>query len=251
MTCSPSAAIGPVPPGQPEAEAMFTVGTTGEKGLGSCGYDPVDWTGRRIARSPQPASAASAEKGNQKGGQSAHGRLSQSSASAVSGGCRRRRRTRRVSASVTSSRQPLGCVQRLAGDRDPAGQDEGEAAERVDILLDRAEPRVDRLGDILKFGAGIGLPAAVLDPDQQAGQFLVMLVLDLADDLLDHVLDGEQPFGAAELVDDDGEMGALGAHPGEQVEHAHATRARRAGCASACGYPRAPGRRRSAPRTRP
>jgi hypothetical protein len=48
-----------------------------------------------------------------------------------------------------------------------------------------------------------------------------MLVLDLADDLLDHVLDGDEAFGAAELVDDDGEVDALGAHAGEQVEHAH------------------------------
>jgi hypothetical protein len=48
-----------------------------------------------------------------------------------------------------------------------------------------------------------------------------MLVLDLADDLLDHVLDRHQPLGAAELVDDDGEMDPLGAHPCEQVEHAH------------------------------
>ena len=32
-----SAAIGPAPAGQPVAAAMFTVGTTGEKGLGSCG----------------------------------------------------------------------------------------------------------------------------------------------------------------------------------------------------------------------
>ena len=48
-----------------------------------------------------------------------------------------------------------------------------------------------------------------------------MLVLDLADDLLDHVLDRHQPFGAAELVDDDGEMDSLGPHPREQIEHAH------------------------------
>ena len=50
---------------------------------------------------------------------------------------------------------------------------------------------------------------------------LVMLVLDLADDLLDDVLDRHQALGAAELVDDDGEVDALGAHPGEQVDDAH------------------------------
>ena len=80
---------------------------------------------------------------------------------------------------------------------------------------------VDRLGDFLQLGAGVGVPDAVLERDQQAGRLLVMLVLDLADDLLDQVLDRDQPLGAAELVDDDGEMDALGAHPREQIEHAH------------------------------
>ncbi len=48
-----------------------------------------------------------------------------------------------------------------------------------------------------------------------------MLVLDVADDLLDDVLDRDQALGAAELVDDDCEMDALGAHPGEQLDDAH------------------------------
>ena len=60
-----------------------------------------------------------------------------------------------------------------------------------------------------------------VDLGQQAGRLLVMLVLDVADDLLDHVLDRQQPLGAAELVDDDGEMDPAGAHPREQIEHAH------------------------------
>ena len=111
--------------------------------------------------------------------------------------------------------------QHLAGLGHAAGEHEGEAAQRVDILLDRAEPGVDRLGDVVELGAGVGLPAAVLERDQQALGLLVMLVLDLADDLLDHVLDGEQPLGAAELVDDDGEVDPPGAHPREQIEHAH------------------------------
>ena len=129
--------------------------------------------------------------------------------------------TRRVSLSVTSSRQPLGCSTISPGLRHVAGEHDGEAAERVDILLDRAEARVDRLGDVLELGAGVGVPDAVLERDQHARRLLVMLVLDLADDLLDHVLDRDQPLGAAELVDDDGEVDALGAHPREQVEHAH------------------------------
>ena len=54
-----------------------------------------------------------------------------------------------------------------------------------------------------------------------AGFGLVMLVLDLADDLLDHVLDRHQALGAAEFVDDDGEVDPLGAHAREQLDHAH------------------------------
>ena len=60
-----------------------------------------------------------------------------------------------------------------------------------------------------------------------------MLVLDVADDLLDHVLDRDQALGAAELVDDDGEVDALGAHPGEQLDHAHRFRDEQAARASA------------------
>src|SRR3546814_6367063 len=53
-------------------------------------------------------------------------------------------------------------------------------------------------------------------------RLLVMLVLDRADDLLDQILEGEQPFGARIFVEHDGEMGALGAHFREQVQRAHA-----------------------------
>jgi hypothetical protein len=48
-----------------------------------------------------------------------------------------------------------------------------------------------------------------------------MFVLDLADNLLDDVLDRHQPVGAAELVDDDCHVGAPAAHVGKQVEHRH------------------------------
>jgi 1-deoxy-D-xylulose-5-phosphate reductoisomerase len=48
-----------------------------------------------------------------------------------------------------------------------------------------------------------------------------MLVLDLADDFLDDILDADQPLGAAELVDHDRKVHPFGAHPGEQVEDAH------------------------------
>ena len=47
----------------------------------------------------------------------------------------------------------------------------------------------------------------------------VVLVLDLAHDLLDQILDGEQPVGAAELVDHQRHVGARAAHVEQHVEH--------------------------------
>ena len=73
-------------------------------------------------------------------------------------------------------------------------------------------------GEVLELEPRVGFPQPVVERGQQPGLGLVMLVLDLADDLLDHILDRHQALGAAEFVDDDGEMGALGAHPGEQID---------------------------------
>ena len=54
-----------------------------------------------------------------------------------------------------------------------------------------------------------------------------MLIFDVADDFFDHVFDGDETFGTAELVDDDCEMDALVPHSREQLDHAHGFRARR------------------------
>src|SRR3546814_18145032 len=68
--------------------------------------------------------------------------------------------------------------------RHAAGEQEGEAAQGVDILLEIAEPRVDRPGDFVEFGAGVGVPDAVSHRDHHAGGFLVMPVLAPAADPL-------------------------------------------------------------------
>jgi hypothetical protein len=47
----------------------------------------------------------------------------------------------------------------------------------------------------------------------------VGLVVDVADDLLDQVLQGDDASGAAVLVDDDGEVHPLGPHLGHGDEH--------------------------------
>jgi len=49
---------------------------------------------------------------------------------------------------------------------------------------------------------------------------LVEFVLDLADDFFQHVLDRQQPRGAAELVDDDREVVAVGAEVAQQLVQA-------------------------------
>ena len=61
---------------------------------------------------------------------------------------------------------------------------------------------------------------------------LVVLVLDLADDLLDDVLDGHQALGAAEFVDDDGEVDAIGCACGPATRSRPSIRARTRGRAS-------------------
>ena len=105
--------------------------------------------------------------------------------------------------------------------RDVAGEQEHEAAERVDLVLVGRQPRVDRCGELLELDPGIGFPQAVVEHGQHARLGLVMLVLDVADDLLDDVLDRDQALGAAEFVDDDREVDALAAHPRQQLDHAH------------------------------
>ena len=54
----------------------------------------------------------------------------------------------------------------------------------------------------------------------------VVLVVDLADDLLDHVLEGDDARGAAVLVDDDGQLQAAAGAAGAAAGRAAASRAR-------------------------
>ena len=45
-----------------------------------------------------------------------------------------------------------------------------------------------------------------------------MLVLDIADDFLDQILDRDQPVGAGEFIDHNRQVNPLGAHVGEHIE---------------------------------
>ena len=59
-------------------------------------------------------------------------------------------------------------------------------------------------GDVLRHPVGDDL-----------GRLAVVLVLDLPDELLDAVLQRDDPVGAAVLVDDDGEVGVVLPHVGQ------------------------------------
>src|SRR3546814_11657204 len=48
-----------------------------------------------------------------------------------------------------------------------------------------------------------------------------MLVLDLADDLLDHIFNSDDTLGAPKLIHHDGEVHAARTPPGEKIEHTH------------------------------
>jgi hypothetical protein len=87
----------------------------------------------------------------------------------------------------------------------------------VERLVDRGERRV----------AGDALAAAGERVDARLGVVLVELVLDLAHDLLEDVLEREQAGGVAELVDDDGDVVAIGAEVAQQVVEAPSIRERR------------------------
>ena len=96
-----------------------------------------------------------------------------------------------------------GVEQYLANLRDVPRQHRGKTAERVDIFVNLGKPRVDRFTDIVQLGARVGVPAAVVAGREQRGGLVVMLVLDLADNFLDQILDRQQSFGTRIFVDDD------------------------------------------------
>ena len=76
---------------------------------------------------------------------------------------------------------------------------------------------VEQLGEVVDVHASAGtrtVPSAEL---LDAGRLAVVLVGDLADDLLEDVLDGDQAGRAAVLVDDDREVALVALHLAQQV----------------------------------
>jgi hypothetical protein len=89
-----------------------------------------------------------------------------------------------------------------------------EAGDGAIVVVAKFEPEL--LGDILDWEAAIGDQLAVADPlDERV--FNVVFVLDLADDFLKDVLDGDEAGGAAVLVGDDGDVDTVAAELGQKV----------------------------------
>ena len=114
----------------------------------------------------------------------------------------------------------------LAANRYAARQHRNEPAQRIDIagILGAGEYRTDAGLEFLHRQAGVDDQGAVgigLQPRRRGG---LVLFLDLADDLLDQILDGDQPVDAAIFVDHQRHVDAPLAHLQKQVEHPHAGR---------------------------
>src|SRR6185312_10712914 len=95
-----------------------------------------------------------------------------------------------------------GMLEDLAAARHPAGERADQAAQGLDaiLLLARQQRRRDAILQRRDPSPRIGDERAVRTLDHLRLVGVIVLVLDLADDLLDHVLDGDEAIDAAELV---------------------------------------------------
>ena len=82
------------------------------------------------------------------------------------------------------------------------------------------QPQAGRLGEVVEVEQPVDLARAAGRLPALGRDLRVVLVVDLADDLLDEVLEGDDAVGAAVLVDDDRQVLVLPAHLAERGEHA-------------------------------
>ena len=120
---------------------------------------------------------------------------------------------RRPSTERTRSRSPSDCTSSPAS-RYLAQLVVDEAAHGVEVLA--LDVQAQQLVEVVDADARVDDDLRVVH--LLDGRLLaVVLVLDLADDLLQHVLDGHDARRAAVLVDDDGHVDAVRPHVGQQL----------------------------------
>ena len=130
-------------------------------------------------------------------------------------------RTRRPSVSSTVMRRPSTSTASPDTGHAAAHVVVDEPADRVELLLVVAfEPRIEMLEEVIHVGAPVD-PRGSLAEGHDHRLLLVVLVLDLAHDLLDEVLDGDEAGRAAVLVEDDGDMDAPPLQAVEEVVDEH------------------------------
>ena len=127
------------------------------------------------------------------------------------------RLTRRPSHSVTTRRHASD-RHLVADDRQPAEARHHEAAERLVRAGGQLEPAA--LGEVGEVDPAVDVGRA----DRLRLGHRVVLVVDLADQFLDQILERDDAGRAAVLVDDDRQMVTLAAHLGQRGEHVLAGR---------------------------
>src|SRR5690606_31927625 len=90
-----------------------------------------------------------------------------------------------------------------------------ETTDRVVIVV--AELGTERGVEVLDLGGGLDtITAGVVEHDITGGLIEIVFVLNVADDLFQHVLDGDEAGYAAVLIDDDGHVIVAGAELAQQ-----------------------------------
>ena len=92
-----------------------------------------------------------------------------------------------------------------------------QAADRVDVLILQVD--TENLAELVDAQAGRKAERAVL-VERVLGAFVIVLVGDIAHELLDEVLQGNQTGGSAVLVHDHGHVGRFALHIAQQVHGA-------------------------------
>ena len=97
------------------------------------------------------------------------------------------------------------------------------AAKRLDFLSGLAGDEIlaDHGADVVEAGARVGDEGIVRLPHDRRRLVAVVLVVDLADDLFDDVLDRHQAVGAAIFIHHQRQMNARGLHLRQQIDRAH------------------------------